>query len=1359
MGEKNLWSKLGLIVLLVGVSIWQIFPMKKDTSWRDRLKAGIDLAGGASLLFEIDDSGLQPAEKANLAERVATILKERVDPQGNRNLVWRPIGRNRLEIQMPRPPAAQKEHREALEKARSAILATNITEAQIRAALGMPPEQRKQAFAEMSRVVKSRQPLFDRLAAADEKYTQLTTTQPSTQPASTRPASTQPADVAQEADRAISERNQLIDDLLKTNLDPRVLGDVLELGKTTDARKDSLRKLKEAHPDLTALIDQMTESHDAFSGEKGALDDTSDLLRLLRGAGVLEYRILAQRSSSNPEMTDSSKPKYNEPIAKYVDQLSKYGPRPRPGDNYRWFKITKAEESKGFPDPPYVVKEYMGSKYVLSHSTQDMGLVKGDSWTLRSAGQGRDQMGRIAVNFSLSSHGKFGRLTGDNIGRPLSIFLDEEAISAATIQSQINDHGEITGSFTPEYVNYVVNTLEAGALPARLKEVPLQEKSVGPSLGETNRRMGTRAIMISFLLTIAFMAVYYTYNGFIADIALLMNLVITLGVMSFLQATFTLPGIAGLILTLGMAVDANVLIYERMREELQRGVSARMAVKLGYEKAFSAIFDSNLTTILTAAILAWIGSEEIKGFGLTLGIGLCISMFTALFVTRQYYNIMVPTILNQQETRRAWWGTGILAIVGGTFLALGWLFNSADQRPDSNLIGLGKFVLILFGTAALLMLSLWAFRLAYRASGHQKANRLPMMKLMSAPSIDWMGKYRIFWAISCVTITAGFILMWIGLKDKKLMDIEFVGGTSVQVQLKDEHKDLTDEKFLAYITGPRPDKGVDAAGWLRNAAKQLDSASVTSLGEARYVISTPEKLTTAQLQALLTPKFEDFVSRGAFTPAEGGAAVQLDPEKARTALPDTAAVQRKVKDAAGYARDAAERLGGARTQSVVEETASGETRKAFEIITAETRRPVVSEALLASIGDLLQAKQPIDAHLVKDADRAPEGIFEIKQEDNVLADVTGGNSQEPVGIFKGGAVLVFDDLKPPQTTGEVSQRLREMRLQPEFEGISWRSFKVVGLEPASTIVGSAGNPLFKKVAIVVNDPNIPSFDSKDTWRTEVAEKELSLAQAALASTQPLQRVTQFAPQVASEAAQKAIIAVILSLIAIAAYLWVRFGSAEFGLAGILALYHDVAVALACVIACHYVYKTPIGKFLGLQDFKIDLNIIAALLTIIGYSINDSIVIFDRIRENRGRLATVSPKLINDSINQTLSRTILTVFTVFIVVVVMYIWGGAGIKGFAFTMIIGCITGTYSTFAIATPMVHHTKVMWVVTIIITALTAAGVVLMAVPNLVAQLILLGTIAALTAVALMKFLAAGSAGAAPRPAAKMGAFPVRQ
>lgn len=1332
MGEKNLWSKLGLIVLFVGMSIWQVFPWKEDVTYKDRLKQGIDLAGGTSLLFEIDDTGI---DRTKLAERVSTVLKKRVDPQGNRNLIWRPIGSNRLEIQMPLPPPGQKENREAFENARDQLLTANITEAEIRTALEMPPEQRDRAFAEMSRLVKSRQALLDKLAAADAKYKQLQAE--TSRPVATQPAATQPTTnpAYKEMDLAFIERKQLIEKLLQTNLDGRFLGDILELDRKGQTRADRLAELKKNHPDLAAAIDDLVARHDQWASTKGALDDPSDLIRLLRGAGVLEFRILAERNKSNPEMLDSSNAKYNEPVEKYVNQLQTRGPHANPGDNYRWFKITKSEESKGFPDPPYVTGEYLGAKYVLAHSTPDMGLLNDRTWSLKSARPDHDEMGRMSVQFALASQGKFGRLTGANIGRPLAIFLDEEAISAATIQSRINDYGQISGTFAPEYVRYLVNTLEAGALPARLKEVPLQEKTVGPALGATNRSKGQIAILISFAATIAFMGIYYGYNGFVADIALLMNLVITLGVMSFLQGTFTLPGIAGLILTLGMAVDANVLIFERMREELQRGVSARMAVKLGYEKAFSAIFDSNVTTVLTAVILFWIGSEEIKGFGLTLGIGLCISMFTALFVTRQYYYVMIPQTLNQQEIRRTWLGTGLLALAGGVFFGAGYLFNKQQNLAESNLLGLGKFLLVMFGTATVLLLTMWAFRWAYGAIGHRRQNRLPMMRLMNAPKIDWIGKYRIFWTTSCVIIGVGLLLIWNGLRDSKLLDIEFVGGTAVEVQLKAEHQKMIDDEVLAYVTGPAPGGAVASTDWLKTAASRLDQAKVTSAGEGKYTITVPGDLSMTQLQALLMPKFEPHISRGAFTPAEGGITVQIDRDKEEQGAPaDAAAVEREVRASADYARDAAGKLGAARVQETSQKTEGDQRLKAFEIVTTETNRPLVSEALLVSMGDLLEIRRPIEARLVKDSALAPDGIYRVSQDANQLGDVIGSGSTEPIGTYKGGLVMVFDELDPPQSRPELQRRLREMRLQPDFESVSWRNFTVIGLEPAPG--SDVANPTFKKVAVVVNDPNLPNWQAQN-WKTDVADKELALAEAALASTTSLARVTQFAPQVATEAAQKALIAVLLSLIAIAGYLWIRFGSLEFGVAGILALYHDVAVAMAAVVASHYLYDTSIGRLLLLDDFKIDMNVVAALLTIIGFSINDTIVIFDRIRENRGRTATISTPLVNDSVNQTMSRTILTTVTVLITIAIMYIWGGAGIHSFAFTMLIGCITGTYSTFGIACSMLRHPRVMWVVTTVIAFVTLAGVVGIAMHG-TAQYVVLGLLLVLAAAGLVRYFA---------------------
>ena len=180
------------------------------------------------------------------------------------------------------------------------------------------------------------------------------------------------------------------------------------------------------------------------------------------------------------------------------------------------------------------------------------------------------------------------------------------------------------------------------------------------------------------------------------------------------------------------------------------------------------------------------------------------------------------------------------------------------------------------------------------------------------------------------------------------------------------------------------------------------------------------------------------------------------------------------------------------------------------------------------------------------------------------------------------------------------------------------------------------------------------------------------------------RVTQIDPSVGKEQKTRALIAIIMSLFAIITYIWIRFGNFRYGIAAITALVHDVCITLGAVTACTYIAATPIGEKLLVGDFKINLAIIAAFLTLIGYSLNDTIVIFDRIRENRKK-GQLNPKIITDSINQTISRTILTSFTTFIVVLIMYIFGGAGLRGFTFAIGFGVIIGTYSSIAIAAPI--------------------------------------------------------------------------
>jgi SecD/SecF fusion protein len=196
---------------------------------------------------------------------------------------------------------------------------------------------------------------------------------------------------------------------------------------------------------------------------------------------------------------------------------------------------------------------------------------------------------------------------------------------------------------------------------------------------------------------------------------------------------------------------------------------------------------------------------------------------------------------------------------------------------------------------------------------------------------------------------------------------------------------------------------------------------------------------------------------------------------------------------------------------------------------------------------------------------------------------------------------------------------------------------------------------------------------------------LALVRGALLSERSLQKVTQFGKQVASQAQNQAGLALVFAMVAITIYIWVRFGTLRYGLGAVVALAHDVSVMVGAVAVGYFVSLTPIGKLLGIQDFKIDLTMIAAILTLVGYSVNDTIVVFDRIRENRGKLSSVSAALVNASINQTLSRTLLTSLTVIFVLAVLYAAGGQGIHGMSYALLVGVIVGTYSSIAIASPL--------------------------------------------------------------------------
>lgn len=258
---------------------------------------------------------------------------------------------------------------------------------------------------------------------------------------------------------------------------------------------------------------------------------------------------------------------------------------------------------------------------------------------LKTARVQKGRLGEPVIQFSLTPEGapKFGQLTGANINRRLAIVLDNKVVSAPTINSQINDDGVIEGRFTNQQASDLALILRSGSLPASL--TTLEERTVGPSLGRDSIRQGFMASVIGLALLVVFLLLYYRGAGINAVLALVLNLVILLGMMAFFHATLTLPGIAGIILTLGMAVDSNVLVFERIREELRDGKTVRAAIDNGFTRAFGTVIDTHLTTIIAALFLFQFGTGPIKGFAVTLLIGLGASVFTAFFVSRMIFDV------------------------------------------------------------------------------------------------------------------------------------------------------------------------------------------------------------------------------------------------------------------------------------------------------------------------------------------------------------------------------------------------------------------------------------------------------------------------------------------------------------------------------------------------------------------------------------------------------------------------------------------------------------------------------------------------------------------------------------------------
>jgi SecD/SecF fusion protein len=1136
-------------------------------------KLGVDLVGGTILVYEVDTeklketAGEDAVDKLDAAKMVE-FLKRRIDPNDLYNVTIRPVGNTRYEIILPTGGSHQADIKQ---KAWDALLDAVKSNPEWKAAL---------AGADLDVDRDRTRDLVYRIRAA--------------------------LDAKAWSDVLGKFRTQFADKLKDSKLDGIAAGNVpavVEAVKSAGMSADEVTKFfSDAYkPVSDKEIGDFIAANYAFAAG-GKRDVSAEMVEetksLIARQGSLEFRIVANETDDGPGIAAArayiEDPKNREEL----ESRARRGLAPPPipaqeGDpnkfSYTWVELDKSErnslrlsnafaqasplwnslakaraEGKIFVEKMPITdsskgRSGQGSMVFYSRPTTSEKLTleerakKQFDYFLLLRDPLRDETGRSlaitgerlrsaevddftqSVTFTFDAEGGrlFGSLTGANIPTPegqqvnltfrhLAIILDGLVSSAPFLSSRIDNQGQIQMSGSPRDDRVrLAKVLRSGALPAPIKAIPVSESTIGSTLGSDTVYKGLLSVLIAFAAVMAFMVIYYRFAGCVACVALLANLLLTVAFMVFVNATFTLPGLAGLVLMLGMAVDANVLIYERIREERERGAGLSQSIRNGYERAFPAIIDGHLTSFFTAVVLYAVGNDQLRGFGISLASGLVISLFTSLYMTRLIFDV---------------------------FQYNGWLKN------------------------------------------------LSMLKLLSRTNLDFMAIRRVVFASSMLLAFLGLTLFL--LRGPQGLDIDFVGGTAYGGQLKDgEGRTIGELREL-----------------LANQADRLTVAKATQLDDAGKVFRlTYKNFPEPQPQV-------EFVE-----PVLGSGATreQREAEVARRAgrLPDWSVEQTFV------AGDANDKAGASRYFTV------RTTEKDADIVQVSVDRLFAKPA-----GDKLDS-------LLKSIllDR-----YEVKGKQ---------------------VTMEFSDYASP---GYLKLFLAR---QFELAGLGGQSFELRG-------EGKSKNSKFKTIVLELTTA---AFDpAKDRAKLDAI---LLQTKADFAARPQPERLEKFDAQLAAETSSRALYAILASWCVILGYLWFRFGNWTFGLAAVICLIHDVAMTLGAVAACHYLVKwvPGVSTLLLIDDFKLGLPAIASLLTLVGYSVNDTIVVFDRIREVRGKNPLLSAQTINDSINQTLSRTILASTTVLLVVGVLYIFGGESIRLFAFIMVVGVIIGTYSSIYIASPL--------------------------------------------------------------------------
>jgi len=816
---------------------------------------------------------------------------------------------------------------------------------------------------------------------------------------------------------------------------------------------------------------------------------------------------------------------------------------------------------------------------------------------------GIDDLGQPAVHFNLNAEGgkRFGALTQanlpDSMGLPrlLGIVLDDRLVSAPSIEARITTSGIIHGRFTQAEVDDLIAILSAGRLDVSLRKNWISMDQRESSLGANLRKQGVISMAVAMAVVLAFMLYYYRFAGIVADLALLANTLLTIAVLMIIKQPLTMTGLAGLVLTIAMAVDANVLIYERIREELRRGAALRMAIRNGFDRAMATIIDSNLTTIFTAIILYVIGTEQLKSFAVALIVGIGISMFTAVFCSRVVIEIC--------ERRR-------------------WITN------------------------------------------------LPMVQVFPNVTLDFVSRFGLFLAISLIAIVVG--LAAAVYRGSGIFDRDLAGGSAARMVLQ-QPADVEDIRAELDQTNYTFNDDQPVQFEVSNVLDERQAGRVflveSNLPALEGDADDPESENLLRLDKILVDVFGDRLAH-LEVDFDPGAIRVVEVNNDGTVTPQSPESSTEPPGSTGKSSSGAPagNQPGARL-----------TRPASAELTATTWRPLASSLAL-------WLTDPSAAAPRQEESKSSDPAKNDQSAPSESAAASDNAPQQPPAE----AQTPPETQPPPESAAPASQAGRYRATCPmkfaypiqgeALKGAILDAAQALGdvpIEESDITLGIEG------VAVEQLDTNAHSTEWVVTLMTTHegdAQRVLAQMESTLEGQAYFPSTSGVGGQVAAESQVQALIALLAGLVMIIAYVWVRFQNIAFGFAAVIALVHDVLITIGAIAISYWIQ----GAWM-IDNFKISLSVVAALLTIIGYSINDTIVIFDRIREVRGKRTELTREMINVSVSQTLSRTILTSLITLLVVLALFLFGGDAIHAFSFALVVGVIAGSYSTIFIASPI--------------------------------------------------------------------------